>query len=61
MKKHHQNQHFKEIHSLQELLKSGYNLKNATIQSIDFTAADINWHALDLEFFGRSEQSKDGT
>ena len=49
MKKTSLNQHFKEIHSLQELLDSGYNLQNATIQSIDFTASKMNWHALDLE------------
>jgi len=49
MKKERLNQHFKEIHSLEELLESGYKLKNATIQSIDFTASTMNWHALDLE------------
>lgn len=49
MKKNRQNQHFKEIHTLQELLDSGYNLRDATIQSINFTSSDINWHALDLE------------
>ncbi len=49
MKKNRQNQHFKEIHSLKELLQSGYNLQNATIQSIDFTKAKMNWHALDFE------------
>ncbi len=49
MKKDHKNQHFKEIHSLQELLRSGYNLQNATIQNIDFTTSKMNWHALYLE------------
>lgn len=49
MKKNRANHHFKEIHSLQELLKAGYNLRHATIQSIDFTATKVNWHRLDLE------------
>jgi len=39
----------KEIHSLEELLESGYKLSLATIQNIDFTTSKINWHALDLE------------
>ncbi|MEM9546757.1 MAG: hypothetical protein AAGA77_12335, partial [Bacteroidota bacterium] len=47
--KNQKNQHSKEIHSLKELLESGHNLQNASIQSIDFTISEINWHALDLK------------
>lgn len=49
MKKNNPIKGFKEIHSLEELLESGYKLSQATIQNIDFTASKINWHALDLE------------
>ena len=62
MKIKRQNQHFKEIHSLEELLESGYNLKNATLQSIDFTTSKMNWHALNLEnavFLGCTLSQKD--
>jgi len=49
MKKNKPYIYYKEIHSLKEFLKSGYNLQNATLQSIDFTSSKINWHALKLE------------
>jgi len=49
MKKFNPSHPVREIHSYQELLKAGYNLRGATIQSIDFEGLEINWHALDLE------------
>jgi len=49
MKKFNPSHPVREIHSYKELLNAGYNLRGATIQSIDFTGLEINWYALDLE------------
>lgn len=49
MKKNTLNRLVKEIHNMGEFLEAGYNLKNATIQNIDFTNQEINWKSLDLE------------
>lgn len=39
----------KEIHSQQEFLKSGYLLKNATIQNVDLSSLEVNWNTIDIE------------
>ena len=38
----------KEIHSYKEFLQSGYDLRDATVQCVDFTKQEINWASLDI-------------
>ncbi len=52
----------KEIHSLQEFLKSGYQLNYATIQDIDFSSVEINWKTMELKhavFLGCTMSQRD--
>lgn len=49
MKKNDPKFTIKEIHNTKEFLNSGYNLNNATIQSIDFSQLDINWKSIELQ------------